>query len=136
MNARETALRYLKDKGFHEEEVTKVIDFLNDNKLIGDEEYCIKYIRYCIERGRGPLRIKYELQKKGIDKEIIGYNLSEELDKETERESAVKHAEKLLKKFNGEINEKLLGRIGRSLSSNGFSSSIIYEIIAKYRQNS
>lgn len=148
MNAREVAIKYLgyrdrsvyeikkhlREKGYVEEEILKTLDFLSECKLIDDENYCIKYIKYGIEKGRGPIRLERELREKGIDKDIILINMEAELDTERERELASMHVEKLLKQTDQMIDEKQLARIGRRLSSQGFHSNIIYELISMLRE--
>jgi regulatory protein len=67
---REHSQRELFDKlalrGFSRQEVALVIDDLAEQHWQDDQRYADSYVRQRIASGYGPLRIRYELQQRGI----------------------------------------------------------------------
>jgi regulatory protein len=68
---REHSRRELLDKlalrGFQRDEVEPVIEALAERDWQNDERYAECYVRQRIASGYGPMRIRYELQQRGID---------------------------------------------------------------------
>lgn len=124
--------KHLKGKGCSRQEITETLDFLTDSKLINDEDYCERYIRYGMEKGRGPLRLERELLDKGLNVDVIRLGLETHLDSSTERELALDQAGKLLIRTE-QNGEKELARIARHLSYQGYHTNVIYEVIGKLR---
>lgn len=58
-------------KGYSESEVVKVVQQLNNENLQSDERFAESYIQNRIRAGYGPLRIKKELQQRGISDDIV-----------------------------------------------------------------
>ena len=48
-----------------------VLDKLESDRLLSDERYVESFINARIGRGYGPVRIRQELQQKGVDSELI-----------------------------------------------------------------
>jgi regulatory protein len=68
---------HLKSKGYEDGEIAAVIaDFL-DYGYLDDEDYCRQYIKYAFSKGKGPLRVKQELAKKGISRDTIAFALED-----------------------------------------------------------
>lgn len=157
-NARQTALNYLSyqdrssqevknhllGKGFSDENTADALEYLASIGLIDDETYCHRFIQSGIQKGRGPLRLEKELAEKGIPKDFIQTCLESDYDKEMERQTAFQLAEKMINQgqfqrtsepYDGEDDgnrwKKEEGRIARRLASQGFRTSIVYEVIAK-----
>ncbi|MDD4915988.1 MAG: regulatory protein RecX [Methylococcales bacterium] len=67
---REHSRRELLDKlalrGYRKEEAEPVLDEIADRNWQNDARYAEAFVRLRIERGCGPLRIRYELQQRGI----------------------------------------------------------------------
>jgi SOS response regulatory protein OraA/RecX len=133
---------HLRDKGCSIEEIKETIEFLTACKLLDDRDYCERYISYCIEKGRGPLRIERELLAKGIASGIIQISLESQFDGNRERELAQIEAAKILRRTEQQgrpclddmeckvkRDEKELARMARRLASQGYHSSVIYEIL-------
>lgn len=86
--------RKLASKGFDEIAVTEAVQKLQENGSQSDDRFTQAYISMRSRRGYGPVRIRMELQERGIDESLI----SEYLD--TYDESWVQLAlEVQLKKF-------------------------------------
>ena len=107
-------------------------------KYIDDASYALEYLRYGFEKGRGITRVRFELADKGvsgedIQKAIYDYEDEYEIDiMEAELERAVLQAEKIA--ASGAAAEKAKAKIGRRLQSLGYSSSVIYKVIARYTE--
>jgi regulatory protein len=68
---REHSRRELLDKlalrGFDRDEVEPVVAQLTEQNWQNDDRYAECYVRQRIRNGYGPIRIRYELQQRGID---------------------------------------------------------------------
>lgn len=133
-------ISYLISKGFSKEEIDKEVEYLKELHYLDDERYCENYIQYSMRKGRGPVRIRLELKKKGIGEDLIQNTLRLHFNSQTEKEAAFNEAKKMLGQisgfeyFNGEekkIDEKNLARIGRRLASLGYHAEIIYNVLEK-----
>ena len=138
-NGKEKALRYLQYQCRTRKEIEdkltkdqyspyvihKVLDFLNHYGYVDDQEYTEKYIKDRLRfKPMGKRRIQYELQKKGIDQEILE-DTFESIDLQE-----VDHAHTLLcKKIKNptDFTHKEKDRAVQFLMRRGYS----YEIIRK-----
>lgn len=154
----EAALRYLErrahtayevkvhllSKGFSEEKSAETLRYLQELGYLDDAGYCREYIRYGMEKGRGPLRLEAELAEKGIDAALIQGLLSEAFDMQSEKDAAMGVAYKILKNDinvtseegpdsakTGRPDEKTVWRIGRKLASLGYHDEVIDEVIGR-----
>lgn len=125
---------HLKKKEFPEDEIDECMEFLLDCHFIDDEEYCRRFIEYSMEKGRGPQRIRQELNQKGVSGELISIGMDELYDSETQRETALRQAEKALGAPGEEgFTEKELAKAARRLAGQGFSQSIVYDVLGRLR---
>lgn len=148
-DCRDAALRYLEhrerskrevrshlvSKGFHEDEIEEELKYLEEFHYVDDARYCCNYIDYGIGKGRGPVRLRYELTEKGVDSRLIQVLLEERFDRDTEKAAAMKEAEKLLTSGPEAPDEKTLAKIGRKLASLGYHTEIIYDLIGRLRKS-
>ncbi|PIV01350.1 hypothetical protein COS55_02140 [Candidatus Shapirobacteria bacterium CG03_land_8_20_14_0_80_40_19] len=123
---------YMLRKGWSEETKKAVKDKLKQLKLIDDEDFARQWISSrSNSRPAGKSQIKFELTKKGIDKEIISRLLAEERTSTAEGLMAEKLCQKRLERLKGlplrEKREKLFGLLARR----GFSSQTAIGIIDK-----
>lgn len=129
---------YLLKKEFKEEEIDELIKDYIDYGYLDDERYCHEYFRYAFGRGKSKSRAFYELRTKGISQNLIDIAYEEYEGDTDERGRAMEAAMKILRNAGIEdgdsVPEKILGRIGRNLSSKGYSSDIIYSIIGDLRR--
>jgi Uncharacterized protein conserved in bacteria len=140
---------HLLSKGFGAEEIKAELEFLQEFHYVDDARYCADYIRYAAGKGRGPIRIRMELEEKGIDGSLIRQALEEFFDPAGEREAAMKEAQKLLRRdaagscdaeeATGEkepetVDEKTLAKIGRKLASLGYHTDVVYGVIGRLRR--
>lgn len=122
--------RHLLSKGFDPEEIQETIERLKELRYLDDEDYCARYLEYAVAKGRGPLRIRRELEEKGVDREIIQIAFEEYETEESDLDRAKEQAEKIAR--GKTVDKKLLARIGRRLQSMGYTSDVIYQVIGIY----
>lgn len=72
---REHSYRELRDKllrkGFELSLIDLVLAKLQENRSLSDQRFTDCFIQSRINKGQGPLRIKQELQSRGIDKNLV-----------------------------------------------------------------
>jgi regulatory protein len=131
--------KHLKEKEFDQDKIDKIILELCELKYLDDYNYCRKYIPYSAGKGKGKEKIKVELVQKGIDVEIVEEAILDEMaDGEifniSEYERALVQVGKTLN--NQEINEKMLPKVGRRLSTLGYSTDVVYKVMGTLMKRS
>ena len=121
--------RKLKAKEFSEQEIEAQIDTLVEEGLQSDERYAESYVNMRRNRGYGPLKIKQELQQRGISSELVDHFIDfndkiwiDTADQAYEKKFAAKPLDS--------ANER--AKRMRFLQSRGFTGDIIQEIFARY----
>lgn len=121
--------RKMTEKGFDEREIEQTVSFLEEYKLLDDEEYARRFVNDCINiKGFGQFRIKNELKEKGIDRETADRILSEYDFNEIEEEKILPLAQK---KLGGDFTIQNIAKTKRYLASRGFSFDAIDSAIRK-----
>lgn len=123
---------HLKGKEYSDQEIEEAMEFLADCNMASDERYCEAYLRYGIEKGKGPLRLRHELREKGVAEEWIQAGLEELMGREQQRERAFEKAERMLE--NDSPTDKDLARVARRLASLGYESGVVYDILGRLRR--
>jgi len=89
-SARNTALNYLsrrehsrqelylklQQKQFSDESIDIVLDRLSEENLQNDSRFAENYIRYRYQKGFGPLKIRHELQQRGVSADVLERQMS------------------------------------------------------------
>lgn len=121
----------LKSKGFSSEQITKVIEWLANKKLLNDELFAQRYITSTI-RGKavGPRWLSYKLKQRGISEQIIEETLTELVTPDVEKELVQRAAAswRRLSRHRHSQHPKHTDdkqRLQRFLTSRGFSSEAI-----------
>jgi len=65
--AAEDLRRKLVEKGFDPSIVVDVIERLRHDKLVDDRRYAENFVAYHAARGHGPMRVRADLRKSGVD---------------------------------------------------------------------
>src|ERR1700686_5569693 len=106
--------------------VKSVLDRLKRQGMIDDSRYAKQFTRQRAEiRKQGKFRIARELRARGIPDKHIDLAL-EESAKETDERAVVRHRiEKKLKSFRGEIDDRKIASLFRSLLRAGFTSDVV-----------
>jgi regulatory protein len=121
----------LKKREYSDKIIKRVFIFLEEYNLINDENYANLYIKDKIQK-QGKIRIRYDLLKKGISKEIIDKSLQNVDDYEE-----LKAAESLLqKKYESIIRierdyYKIYSRLKSYMLRCGYRSNVVSEILKR-----
>lgn len=147
MNIKEVAVRYLEhrsrtcgemkkhlaDKGFSEAEVKQTVEELKQLHYLDDFQYTIAYLNYGFSKGKGIKLIKYELYDKEVDGNVVEDAIDfyeEEYGVEIKAYEIERAKQQTLKISAGaEIDEKVMAKIARRLSSKGYTGDVIYSVI-------
>jgi regulatory protein len=111
----------LLEKGYDASVVLPLLDALRDEKLIDDRRYLENFVAYHASRGQGPLRIRLDLRRHGLQGPVI----DEYLDSYPEWIAQLQKAR--LKKFGATPATNYADRQlqARFLSYRGFTSAQI-----------
>jgi regulatory protein len=114
----------LKAKNFTTSEIEDILDVLAQEGLQSDERFAESYVHMRRKRGYGPLKIKLELQQRGISSALI--DIYVEFNDEVWFETACQVYEK---KFGAKLLDSANERAKRMrfLQSRGFSGDIIQQ---------
>lgn len=119
----------LLEKGYDEKVIDRIIEFLKQYNFINDKKYTQMFVRdKSLSIGRN--KIRYMLQKKGIENSIIEQEIGN-LDESFENQTALKLAKKkfhIVKKSEPNIR-KIYKKVGDYLVSKGYDFNIITSIL-------
>ena len=112
-----------------QEEKTKIIEYLLDNRFVNDERFAKSFVRGKINQsGWGVNKIRFHLIQKGIDKEVIDEALGQ-TDEEVYRQRLIdilKTKSKTIKAANDfEKNRKLAAYAMQK----GFEGVLVWEVL-------
>lgn len=120
---------YLKKYGFSNEVIEKVTDKLNKEGYLNQKVYAEAYINDQINlKIVGPLKIKQELEKLGIEESIINQKL-ENYSKEQQLEKIQKLVEKEINLNTNKSSYMLKNKILVNLLNKGFYKDDILEVL-------
>jgi regulatory protein len=127
----------LSRRGYDKVVINQIIIFLKEFNFLNDENFAKMALNYYRnKRNYGTSRIRLELQKKGINKNIIENILSNEnISPEHELEQAHKIIEKKMRIINSKVGIKKMVYIMQLLNTRGFSVSTSRTIIDKFKEN-
>ncbi|MEX2523493.1 MAG: regulatory protein RecX [Gammaproteobacteria bacterium] len=115
----------LKSRDFPETAVESVVSGLAAEGLQSDERFTESYIHHRIERGYGPLRIRRELQERGVGEDLIEAAL-ESLDTDWQEVAARVREKKFGSTLPPDFKEQ--SRQSRFLQYRGFSGEQIHRL--------
>ncbi len=118
-------------KGYNSEEADQVVTFLLDNNWLSDQRFCEVFIRSKINRGQGLSRIRYELNEKGIDNQLLDSVLNEQ-ESISWQDVCDRVAERKIDSGYLQNNIKDRQKIERFLQYRGFSGEQIRKSINKF----
>lgn len=120
---------YLERKGYPAPVIAAVIAEMEEWGYIDDARFTEEYMRYCLERGFGPYRARYELRQKGIDAALV----EKEIPRYFDPAQDLARARAALEKRYGDIakpgDERLLRRQVQFLKRRGFDDGIIMKLV-------
>jgi regulatory protein len=111
----------LLQKGYDASVVLPLLDALRDEKLIDDRRYTESFVAYHAARGQGPLRVRLDLQRHGVQGPLVDECLEKYPDWIAQLQKA------RLKKFGAQVPKNYADRRlqARFLSYRGFTSAQI-----------
>lgn len=113
----------LTEKGYSPAAVAKAVQFLTEYRYLDDEEYTRRYIADCLSlKGDGFYKIRQELSRRGVPREIAERCLTEVDIEAVEREAILPLIERRL---NGVYERKSVERVKRWLIGKGYSYDTI-----------
>lgn len=118
-------------KGFDKSFVNDVIQQLAEQKYLDDEQFAKLVVEEkTVKKRFGVNKVKAELLKKGIDREIIDYVLSDHND-ELNEDNALYLAQKKIKLLREKTNDKrkLKEKLFSYLLGKGYTTDIIMKVI-------
>lgn len=120
---------YLAKKKSNDLETKKIIEKLKEHKFLNDEEFAKWWVEQRTRvKPRADRVIKFELTRKGIEKEIIESLLTSGNDSDLAK--ALNLAEIRMKRLRKiEDRKKVYEKLGRFLASKGFNYDTIKEVI-------
>ena len=117
-------------KHYDKEMVKKVVNKLNELKLINDSEYAKEYVLYAIRKLFGPEKIYADLKELNISSLDIEEALSIYSD-EMILDSSMKLADKYIQRLKNDSKERKRIKLKNYLKEHGFSNEIITISIEK-----
>ncbi len=122
----------LKKKGFEESIIDNTLNYLKKYKLVDDMEFAKAFMKDKINLNKfGPIRIKHELYKKGIDNNIIEKILEEDDD---EYNRALNLAKKKLPSYKNDDKNAIYRKLGGFLQRKGYSYDCIFKVLKELVQ--
>jgi regulatory protein len=119
-------------KGYEHTNVVKAVKRLEELNYINDEKFSKNYAAYLSQKGKGGFAIKFELEKQGIDKDLIK-NALELVKIESEPyEQIIKLLKAKFKSFDDK-NKNEIRRTSAFFLRRGFSSEDIAKAFRKYK---
>jgi regulatory protein len=126
--------RKLLQRGYDKENVRKIILKCSQLQIIDDKISGRLYLNELIRKGYGPYRIKYVMSQKGLDNHLIDELLFEENVEKNERNLCEQVLAKKIKMVSKKKDpKKIKALLHRFLLSRGFSSSVILDLLQKYK---
>jgi regulatory protein len=106
--------------------VDEAIQGLVRDNLVSDERFCESMINSRLNRGHGPIKVRYELRNKGVPEHVVEKTM-EELSPDWHQSLAGL----IEKKYAGQLSRTPAERVKqvRFLSSRGFPHEMIYSVI-------
>lgn len=136
-------MKKLKEKGHSTADAAKAVSDMTSSGYINDIDFATTFVQRAMGKGKGKQRTEKELIEKGIDKPTAREIVSQMADQDgqSEVERAFLQAKKILgmpftaenNEGVGVLSEKQIGKVARRLSTLGYESPVIYEIINKLR---
>lgn len=126
LSKRELTKRLVK-KGNEEADAQAAVDWLEDIGAVNDEAYAASLVRHYGSRGYGPARIREELRRRGVDRELWDTAL-EELPPSNDSLDAL-----IQKRCKGDLSDpKEVKRLSDALLRRGFSWGEVKAAIGRY----
>ena len=119
--------RKLKDGYYPQEAIDYAIIFLKEHRFINDQEYARRYVEFNSRR-KSERQIKFELQRKGLDKDIIGDTLKEQpVDEAAIVREYIRKKRLVPEQMDAREKSKVMASLGRK----GFSYEAVSRVLGE-----
>ena len=119
----------LKTFEISEEEKTKILEYLLDNRFVNDERFAKSFVRGKINQsGWGVNKIRFHLVQKGIAKEIIDEALSQ-TDEEVYRQRLIDILQTKVKTVKADSDFEKKRKLAAYAMQKGFEGSLVCEVL-------
>ncbi len=122
---------YLDRKGYPEDIKDKVVEEMIGYGYLDDRRFAANFISYRKSGGHGLLRVRYELQQKGISRQITDELIDEKFDREEDLE-IIREILSKREPPSEEIDQRWIKRQAAFLKRRGFQDNLIFEAIKDY----
>ena len=119
----------LKTFDIAEEDKTKILDYLLDNRFANDERYAKAFVRGKVNQsGWGINKIRFHLIQKGIDKDIIDEALGQ-TDEEAYRQRLIEILKTKAKTVKADSDFEKKRKLAAYAMQKGFEGSLVWETL-------
>ena len=119
----------LKTFDIAEEDKTKILDYLLDNRFANDERYAKAFVRGKVNQsGWGINKIRFHLIQKGIDKDIIDEALVQ-TDEEVYRQRLIEILKTKAKTVKADSDFEKKRKLAAYAMQKGFEGSLVWETL-------
>ena len=119
----------LKKKKFNAQIIKGALFFLKDKGFIDDKYFAKAWIESRIKKPLGFRKLKSELRIKGIDEEIIDFQINEIKENYPEADIVARIAKEKFEKTKGIVPQKAKRRIYGYLLRRGFSPEVVIDAL-------
>ena len=122
----------LKTFDIPEEEKTKILDYLLDNRFVNDERYAKAFVRGKVNQsGWGINKIRFHLMQKGIEKELIDEALGQN-DEEVYRQRLIDILKTKSKTIKADSDFEKKRKLAAYAMQKGFEGNMVWEVLKKF----
>ncbi len=119
--------RKLKEGYYPQEAIDYAIIFLKEHRFINDQDYARRYVEFNSRR-KSERQIKFELQRKGLDKDIIGDTLKEQpVDEAAIVREYIRKKRLVPEQMDAREKSKVMASLGRK----GFSYEAVSRVLGE-----
>ena len=112
-----------------EEEKTKILEYLLDNRFVNDERFAMSFVRGKINQsGWGVNKISFHLIQKGIDKELIDEALGQ-TDEEVYRQRLIDILKTKAKTVKAATEYEKKRKLAAYAMQKGFEGNLVWEVL-------
>ncbi len=119
----------LKTFDLPQEEKTKILDYLLDNRFVNDERFAKSFVRGKVNQsGWGMNKIRFHLIQKGITKELIDEALGQ-TDEEVYRQRLIEILKTKAKTVKAANDYEKKRKLAAYAMQKGFESNLVWEVL-------
>lgn len=119
--------RKLKEGYYPQEAIDYAIDFLKKHRFINDEDYARRYVEFNSRR-KSERQIRFELQRKGLDKETVGDILKEQ---PVDEAAIIRDYIRKKRLFPEQMDVREKSKVMASLGRKGFSYEAVSRVLGE-----